>query len=72
MTIDILFQDGTDDDAPPQQFVLQVDVHTVPARTEEPVPVSPSKMRKRVRALDQQPTNSPDIQPAPLVSASSL
>ncbi|XP_037047138.1 condensin complex subunit 3-like isoform X5 [Bradysia coprophila] len=42
----------------------QVDVHTMPVRSEEAV--SPSKMRKRVQHLQQQQSNSPEIQSAPL------
>ncbi|XP_037047137.1 condensin complex subunit 3-like isoform X4 [Bradysia coprophila] len=57
-------EESTDDDTRPQQFVLQVDVHTMPVRSEEAV--SPSKMRKRVQHLQQQQSNSPEIQSAPL------
>ncbi len=68
------FQDATDDDTPPQEVVLQVEVHTVTINPEPAIVPSetPSKMRKRVRNLlaEQQQNDSPDIQVVPWVSPS--
>lgn len=53
-------------------MVLQVDVHTVPASndSEESISPSPTKVRRARQLIQaqQQQTNSPDIQSAPLVS----
>lgn len=63
------FQDSIQDDTPPQQFVLVVDVHRVPANSEESISPSPTKMRKRTRQLLAVQQNSPDIQQAPTVGS---
>lgn len=67
-----MFQDATDDDLPPQQFLLQVDVHSVPINSGESISPSPTKMRKRTRQLLNVQQNSPDIQPAAKVGVKTV